>query len=166
MDISLENWLINNIDVIMVDKYGKIQFAKSSDDAGIVIKLCDFGLSKQFMVNDNHWSCNSWCGKPVYWSTEIESKKEGFNAKSNDIWCLGVCFFMLITGNRPWNTASITDTPFVHIMRGQFKYVLNKWNKLFLVNDDIIELFSGFFRYENDRITLSEIKKNQWIYGQ
>lgn len=41
---------------------------------------------------------------------------------------------------------------------------MNKWHKLSCVTDEIIELLNSFFKYEHERITLSELKTNKWIH--
>ena len=60
----------------------------------IQIKTCDFGLAEYFGDNSSFQS-SKYCGKTNYQSPEITAKKKSFNAKSNDIFCLGVCLFMV-----------------------------------------------------------------------
>ena len=55
------------------------------------------GLAKYFQQNEDCLS-NKYCGKRNYKSPEIVSKKKKFDAKMNDIWCLGVTLFMISTG--------------------------------------------------------------------
>ena len=183
MDISLENWLINDLD-INIDRNGKIHFCDQ-----IQIKLCDFGLSLIFEYGTK-WECNKWCGKTGYFSPEIASRKKNFDAKSNDIFCLGVCLFMvcsvfllspsmfpfnyilfvhilqIIIGSAPWSTsASMNDPAFQCIVDGNLEYLLKGWNRSSFVNQEMIELFNSFFKYEQERVTLSELKRNKWLYS-
>ena len=48
-DISLENFLINDVEAIWNDK-GKIEFCKDN----VIIKLCDFGLAEYFKNCGDH----------------------------------------------------------------------------------------------------------------
>ena len=57
-------------------------------------KSGDFGLSSVFSPNSTFQS-RKFVGKPSYWSPEV-SQRKAFNAKSNDIWCLGVTLFMMV----------------------------------------------------------------------
>ena len=95
-DISLENILINDIDVHCYKDINGIQRIKFVED-DIQIKLCDFGLAEIFDPKKNSkFLCNKYVGKPNYQSPEIVSKQKLFSAKKNDIWCMGICLFMLI----------------------------------------------------------------------
>ena len=101
-------------------------------------------------------------GKTNYQSPEVTTKKKIFDAKANDIWCVGVCLFKMILGSEPWVTSKKGDQCFDLIINGKLTELLKAWNKYELINVDLLELFNGFFRYENDRITIEEIKKNKW----
>ena len=157
-DISLENFLINDVDVIH-DKFG-IKFIHSSVD----IKICDFGLAENFGKKSDFIS-SKFCGKTCYRSPEVTSrdKTKGFNAKSNDIFCLGVCLFMMIIGSSPWKKTNIHDLGFKMIINGQIKKLLSSWNRLKYVNKDILSLFNNIFRDEKHRYNLQQIKQSKWL---
>ena len=187
LDISLENWIINDVRINLPqkgDNTDKIKFA-DNDDEGIQIKLADFGLAEIFpnsyssqsssphpidpnsklreqSVWSTDWSSNKFCGKQSYKSPEIALKKV-FNAQKNDIWCLGICLFMMIIGSAPWSIAMPSDPSFVHMMNGNILWVLNGWKKLSYIDKDIIHLFQLFFKYENQRITMEQLKKCKWL---
>ena len=72
----------------------------------------------------------------------------------------------MIIGSAPWKSASIKDPAFVSIMDGNIIGLLATWQKLTHCNAEIIHLFNSFFKYEKDRITLKELKRNRWIYPQ
>merc|ERR1712154_596366 len=108
---SLENFLISDV-VVNVWSDNKITFCTDT----IQVKLCDFGLSEMFEAG-NDFRSNKFCGKTNYRSPEI-NKKVIFCAKSNDIWCLGICLFMLLIGRSPWSTAIDSDPIFAAGMKG------------------------------------------------
>ena len=131
------------------------------------------------------WKSNKFCGKSAYFSPEVALKKVNFDAKSNDIFCLGVCFFMVcyvfvrvsivlylkrdmyikvLIGSAPWESASIKDPGFVCIMDGKITGLLHQWRKSSFVTKEILQLFHSFFKFEHDRITMTELKGNKWIY--
>ena len=164
-DISLENFLINDIE-IAVDKESKeigdkLKFVVDDDGKGLQVKLCDFGLAEYFSVYDNFQS-KKWCGKLNYQSPEITNKVL-FNAKSNDIFCLGVCLFMMIFGVSPWQQSSISDPAFLYIINGNLSSLLMSWNQYKYINHDLIKLFYQFFQFEPKRITMKQLKGSKWL---
>ncbi len=93
-DVSLENYVINDINVAF-DNDGKMRFCLEESSA-VQVKLVDFGLSELFL---DKFLSNKYCGKTNYKSPEIVRGKQTFCAASNDIWALGMyalCLFMLI----------------------------------------------------------------------
>lgn len=156
-DISLENFLVTGLDTRLKTD-GKVQF----NTENIKVKLCDFGAAHQFAKNSNFMS-TKYTGKNNYKSNEVIEEKKPFNAKSNDIWCLGVSIFMLIVGSGPFVHASKSDKRFIRIMNGNITDLLREWNKIEYVNNDLIELFSLIFREENERCNLNDILYAKWI---
>ena len=170
-DISCENWTLNDLDVVLVTDGDKetVKFSVN-ETSGVEVKLIDFGLAEIFFNDKDKekesvvcWKSNKYCGKQGYKSPEVALKKKLFDAKSNDIFCLGVCFFMMIIGNPPWNISKDTDSSFHHIWNGKLLNVLSSWNKLSFVNKEIVELFQSFFKSEDERITLQQLKNCKWL---
>ena len=119
---------------------------------------------------------SKYCGKPNYKSPEIISKKKSFNAKSNDIWCLGICLFMMIVGSNPWTKASVDNPTFNYIVSKPGEnnkenvnegngliQLLVSWNLLQNVNMDLIVLIQSIFKYEEERCDLDEIRNCSWM---
>ena len=168
-DISLENMLISDIEVEMIEnKNGKqyLRFCTESDQ--IQISLCDFGLSQLFHSKNinqknNRFISNKFVGKSNYQSPEITNTKQNFDAKANDIFCVGVCLFMAIIGGSPFKTTNKNDKYFKKILNGQLFDLLKQWKKEHYVNHDLIELFESIFQFEDNRSTIEQIKKCKWL---
>eukprot|EP01083_Nonionella_stella_P005369 15500_1 len=156
-DISLENFLMNDVDVT-VDRNNKITFCIDDKNA-VQIKLCDFGLAEVF---EDTFESNKFCGKPSYQCPEISSKLP-FLASKNDVWCLGTCFWMMMIGTAPFTKTTETDERFKHIMNGNIVPLLTAWDRAHYVNKQICKLFEAFFQYEDKRVSLAKLKKAQWI---
>lgn len=86
-----------------------------------------------------------------------------FNGKANDIHCLGVCLFISCIGGQPFLSANLNDKSFTKIINGQMLELLKKWKKDHLVNDNIMELFHGFFQFEDKRISIKQIKNSKFF---
>ena len=189
-DISLENFLICDNVMIQINKYHKDKDGDESDNESdrecvtkpkvtfiledIKIKCCDFGLAHAFIQEpisqkqikgsiNNKWRSNKFVGKIGYKAPEIAARHQYFNAKSNDIFCVGVCLFMMLLGNAPWHIAHKRDPLFIHMFNGNIKHVINAWGKLHYVNDDLLDLIQSFFKYEDERICLKDIKNHPWL---
>eukprot|EP00483_Globobulimina_turgida_P004884 UN04893 len=158
-DISLENFLVNDVQV-EVEQIGDTEKITVVTD-NLQIKLCDFGLAKLFTKTKA--LSDRFVGKANYKSPEVVGEKKRFDAKKNDVWCVGVCLFMMIAGIKPWNIADKSDNAFMCIMNGKLMYLLCRWNILDRFDSNLIDLLQSIFRYEADRICLNKIKKHPWI---
>eukprot|EP00483_Globobulimina_turgida_P000787 UN00788 len=156
-DISLENFLINDIkiEVIQNIKTQKCKLKFVSND--IQIKLCDFGLAELFTKEECQSNKNT--GKKQYKSPELLSQKQ-FDAKANDIWCFGVCIFMIATGCPPWDVADKTDKTFNYVMKYSIEDLLTYWKIIDDVDDDLIHLLDSIFQCQQDRISIYDIKNH------
>jgi len=174
-DVSLENFLINDLDVEYADDE-TLSFCFDDDDA-VQIKLCDFGLAECFETgrsdcNDDQkeetvdFRSDKYCGKRCYQSPEITNRAEEgatFDAKKNDVWCLGVCLWMLITGSCPFPSSTADDPYFQLIINGKMKELLTKWKKLHYVDEQLLEIFEMLFRFEEDRADIGAIRSCSWL---
>ena len=157
-DVSLENFLISEPKIIQ----------NGAAYSSICIKICDFGLAEKFEAkNDQEISFKSdkICGKRVYMSPEIVLRKEKFNAKANDVWCLGVCLYMMIMGHAPWEKAR-NNPEFDTCINGQTKRLvewINAHSDKYWRDDDLCDLLDKIFKYENKRIDLRQIKQHTWL---
>ncbi len=120
------------------------------------------GLAQLFTNSDTKSS--RFVGKSNYKSPEIHSKKKGFDGKMNDIWCSGVALFCLISGIAPFSVANETDEAFQCIMESnQLLELLQAWAVLDYFDHCSFALVESMFQYENERISVQEIKRHSWL---
>jgi len=161
-DISLENYLINDI-AIQTTSDGKIKFLIDSQHP-LHVRLCDFGLSEHLgPLRRSGYHSNKFCGKLSYKSPECVSGKQYFDPLKNDIWCLGISLFMMVLGVNPWVRAVSTDPNFVRIMNGGMVDLLREANKQTYVNSEIVFLLNAFFKYEKKRIDVAKLTQFKWF---
>jgi len=67
------------------------------------IKIADFGLSAKLETIDD--KRNTICGTPGYLPPEIVEKSAQGHSISVDIWAIGVCAFLMLTGKHPFNAS-------------------------------------------------------------
>lgn len=69
------------------------------------VKIADFGLST--LLESKYDKICSYCGTPCYMSPEIiENENHGFEI---DIWAIGVCAFIMLTGEQPFGKEGICE---------------------------------------------------------
>eukprot|EP01083_Nonionella_stella_P175723 612773_1 len=159
-DISLENWLLNDVQITCVEHTNSPKHSKMSFNlTDFEIRLIDFGLSNVFPVDN--YETDAHVGKRAYKSPE-NLANQPFNAQKNDIWCLGVTLWMMLFGCAPWHVADESDVLFNVIMNGGMGNVFKSWDVQDL-DEDLIDLLQSLYQYEDSRISLNAIKNHLWI---
>lgn len=77
------------------------------DEEKTMLKIIDFGLSKQTDINN----MESFLGTLYYVAPEI-LKNKNYNMRC-DIWSLGVCLYQMLTGNYPYSKEEIHEFPYL-----------------------------------------------------
>lgn len=161
-DISLENFVIDNVMVLIDKESDKIIFA---DD--FQIKLVDFGLSEVFTsIKKNgktDFRSKKYVGKTAYKAPKVFAKKKIFDARAADCWSLGVVLFMMIIGGAPYKKPNKYDTTFQYIINGKIIQLLKEWNRIHFVTPKIVDLLLRILSIESKRINIDEIRKHPWL---
>ena len=127
-------------------------------------KLIDFGFSIDIFQN-NHELRFSKYGTSGYFPPEIYLNKEIDPIKS-DIFALGVCLFIIVTGFKPFNNSKRTDNFYKKIYRKNYD---NYWNDLPFNTSDLSKSFKDiiikFFNVNiHERIkNIEDIRNEKWI---
>eukprot|EP00484_Ammonia_sp_Unknown_P024110 CAMPEP_0197040940 /NCGR_PEP_ID=MMETSP1384-20130603/17559_1 /TAXON_ID=29189 /ORGANISM="Ammonia sp." /LENGTH=317 /DNA_ID=CAMNT_0042471783 /DNA_START=137 /DNA_END=1090 /DNA_ORIENTATION=- len=165
-DFSLENMLINEVDV-EVDDEDNFRFVLNDKRKPVQIKLCDFGLAEMFAMDDDGnpvFTTSKNAGKPNYKSPEMRDPNiESLSAAANDVWCLGVCLFMMLCGGMPFQRAQKDDKDFQQMIGGRLKQRLTEWQRTDYVSQELIDLLQAFMKYEGERITLAQLRRHPWL---
>lgn len=70
-------------------------------------KISDFGLAKRVATNPQSPAVEQICGTPYYMAPEIFRGEAA--TKASDVYSLGVCLFLLLTGRLPFVAGSFRD---------------------------------------------------------
>ena len=65
----------------------------------------DFGFAREFEDSDD-FMCKTFCGSAAYASPEL-LRGSFYNAKSNDVWSLGIVLYVMICGGMPFDDNNI-----------------------------------------------------------
>lgn len=92
-------------------------FLAKQPDRRSIVKILDFGISKMTGDAQNLTRTATAMGTPFYMSPEQLMNAKDVDARS-DIWALGVIFFELLTGVRPFEGSSMPEIV-AHILRNE-----------------------------------------------
>jgi serine/threonine protein kinase len=126
-------------------------------------KIIDLGLCKKFEKN-NFQTCRR-VGKSQYMSPEAYLGRR-YDARANDIFCLGVMLFMMLMQAPPFQKADATSPEFPFFMQHKIDEYLRFRKRLGLVTEEALDLLTKMLRYENDgRITIEELLQHPFLAG-
>jgi predicted Ser/Thr protein kinase len=84
-------------------------FLSERDDAGVVLKVLDFGIAKLTGDASHETATGSMLGTPLYMSPEQAQGTRGVVGPATDVWALGLIAFRLLTGEIYWRFESGPD---------------------------------------------------------
>ncbi|OHT14259.1 hypothetical protein TRFO_15417 [Tritrichomonas foetus] len=114
-----------------------------------VVKLCDFGLSRQVT---NETLCTTICGSDVFAAPEIILGKK-YNGFKADLWSLGVVLYILSCLQIPWDTTS-TPKMVNCIINAEYKIPP-------FVNKEIQDVIHGLLVLDpNKRMSIYDLMKS------
>jgi serine/threonine-protein kinase Chk2 len=128
------------------------------DDEETLLKVSDFGLSKDVAQSD----LRTICGTPLYVAPEILESKFNHNtySKKVDIWSLGVVLFTMLSGTLPFSNDY--GSPATEQIRcGRFAFRSGVWRK---VSDTARKLVVDLLQVDPDkRPSIDELIKTTWL---
>ena len=87
-------------------------------DLNNIVKICDFGVSKQVNANT---IMKEQCGTPAYMAPEL-IKGKGYEGYGVDLWSVGVVLYAMLSGTVPFKGNDITELH-TAIMKGAYKQI-------------------------------------------
>jgi serine/threonine protein kinase len=130
-------------------------------DENFDLKLTDFGFSDTEKLSDNPK------GSSLYMAPEMHAL-EKFETIPADMFALGVCLFMMIKAHQPFIEATRYDEYFRVYMtepKEFWKFHFKKGKK-YGHSKSLIKLLNKLFKVDpKSRMTLSEMRKNEWFDG-
>lgn len=143
-------------------------------DHNFNIKLCDFGFAKQKIIQTPFVNLcqndflpkkgglhSSFLGTEGYMSPELLRMREYYGS-ANDIFSLGVILFIIVTGLKPFDKASINDPFYCHFYTGNYEEF---WRIRHVnVSTEFKQLFQLMINVDYSmRPSISEIKCSKWL---
>eukprot|EP01097_Dermamoeba_algensis_P000143 TRINITY_DN1050_c0_g1_i2.p1 TRINITY_DN1050_c0_g1~~TRINITY_DN1050_c0_g1_i2.p1 ORF type:complete len:363 (-),score=106.35 TRINITY_DN1050_c0_g1_i2:267-1355(-) len=130
----------------------------SGDGQTEVIKVADFGLSKNFGEDRLKTSC----GSPGYVAPEVLICDSPYD-KSVDMWSIGVILYILLCGYPPF-FADNDPALFKKIMDVDYNFDGEEWDSVSDLAKDLIQKL--LTKDPNVRMTASQMKEHPWVKGE
>ena len=117
------------------------------------IKLCDFGVGKNYKKNEK---LKDQCGTPAYIAPEILNNEEGYFGPPVDIWSSGVVLYAMLSGNVPFKANNIKDLHQL-IINGQYNNIKD-------ISNDARNLIKKILEVDpSKRINIEGILNHPWM---
>lgn len=141
-DVKLENLLLS----------------KPASEQGCLLKLCDFGFSKDAVAQAQP---HTMVGTPAYVAPEVLASLQ-FDCALADVWACGVALYTMLEGCYPFQDALDPDNPHLiirHIVHGSYDFPPDV--PLSPECKDLIRRI--LVRDPAQRITLQQIQQHPWF---
>jgi serine/threonine protein kinase len=123
-----------------------------TNDSGVSVKICDFGLST---LADTNSLMNTMCGSPMYMAPEVIAH-ETYTVKS-DLWSLGVILYELIYQTHPYPATNYYQL--TRAIKRQIEYPESP-----AISNECIELLRALLQYDClKRIEWSAFFQHKWF---
>lgn len=143
-DLSPENIFVTKDNVIKIGDLGQAIFL--DPESPYVIETTGKKAGKPF-----YRAPEVWMGEPYH----------GFAA---DVFSLGVCLFIMLTGVPPFAAALESDRAFQMVQKGLLSRVVEK-RKLLPLHPLALDLLNGMLSPARRRLTIEEVLSHPVIYG-
>jgi serine/threonine protein kinase len=123
-----------------------------------ICKIGDFGQARIL----GHDGPNGRAGKRGYMAPEIFTNQD-VDMFSADVFSLGVCLFVMLSGCPPFAEATQHDQRFRVVQRGDLAKLVHVWNLSAKVPPMAIELLNGMLCSQDRRLTLDQVLAHPFL---
>jgi len=88
-----------------------------------------------------------------------------YDARANDLWCVGVMMFTCLTGAKPWNSPSLHDDAHRLVMSNGVRSLVRIYNREYLIMDAAVDMLDNIFNPEARRISVDDALNHPFITG-
>lgn len=134
-------------------------------DDNTEVKIIDFGHATPIKRDEDNNELLSYtkAGTECYSAPEVYAGEAYYPTKA-DIFALGVCFFEIITGHRPFTKPTDDDANFALITNGRFDELWNNFQQPAWLTEEIKNLINTMIDFFPDfRPTIQEILQHKWF---
>ncbi|CCD68544.1 non-specific serine/threonine protein kinase [Caenorhabditis elegans] len=123
------------------------------------LKIADFGLATEYMVDGEELMLVDNCGSPPYAAPEVYSK-QGHRGPPTDVWSSGVILMAMLTAGLPWDCAHRKDVDYAAWIDKKFR-TDNLWND---ISDRALALLRKILCVNvSERVSIEQIEADPWF---
>lgn len=153
-DLSPENVMMDQDGCVVIDM-GMCLRIPYLDDRGALVDITNGGDRRLLMLPQGT------CGKLPYMSPEVYENRRAFDGEAVDIWSCGTILFCMLSGNRSYQRAHLSDPQFYWMTQGIEK-LLKDWDVT--LSDEAVSLLKGMLKVDpRERLTLTEALNHAWF---
>ena len=153
-----------------------LQKRENSNHLPPLIKVCDFGMSKQWQRWEEA-STHTTCGTPAYMPPEVLEQMVadvGYDPRAADVWSCGVFLYVLLLGKFPFSQGVRGKAEFETHYRSMLEqiYLLHAGNSTAMMaevwgdaqlSEACKDLLNGMLAVSSsDRLTVAEVMGHRW----
>jgi len=163
-DISLENILVDHERTFVIDMGMCLTIPfldKEEDDMDMPSNIDYRDRSAQRCLIGRR----TRAGKLLYMAPEVYSQRP-FDGHAVDMWSVGICLFMMLTGQNAWDRPAPHDKLFQHMSsKGELADILIKHWHIPLSENATDLLQRMLFTNPKDRLSLRQVRDHPWMDG-
>jgi len=122
------------------------------------LKISDFGMATIFRLQGNERLLSTRCGTLPYIAPEL-LVRDVYNGEPADIWSCGIILVAMLTGELPWDKASVDQVEYMN-WKDQ-KLDVNPWKKI--DNLPLSLLRKVLMPHPSRRYKLEQIQNHVWV---
>jgi len=125
-----------------------------------ILKLSDFGMATVFRHQGKERLLERRCGTTAYCAPEILLKPQ-YNAEPADLWSCGIVLVAMVTGELPWNQATLDISDYQNWKDGEIERSAH-WQRL--QDNLLLSLIKKILAHSpSKRYTLLQIRNHLWV---
>ncbi|CAH7683443.1 CAMK/CAMKL/CHK1 protein kinase [Phakopsora pachyrhizi] len=121
--------------------------------------ISDFGLCSIYKHNGKEKLLTEICGSAPYAAPELALGRP-YHGPAIDMWSCGIILFVLLVGNTPWDTPTLSSPEFAAYVNG-VAWVSDPWSR---IEPELKDILLQLMNIDPElRITMPQLVKNPWF---
>lgn len=136
--------------------------------ADFTLRIADFSFATYALMENDTPLQREVFGTVNYMAPELLSNNNNYIGQCVDLFSCGVILFLMVVGQPPFDKASEQDVRYRYIMKNQYAMFWKQYERgSRTFSTDFKNLINAMLAYDPaERLTLCEVKEEQWYLGK